>query len=152
MIFEEYRREQGQSIADYISKFDHKYKKLLKQKMKLPSEILAFKLLKNANITTDERLLVLTGMNYDEKETLYEQAQASLKKFQGDQVKADRKGTAIQLSAAYLAENEDALLAAGFVRRNASDSYGRGKRTGQYFSQEPRKRKSTRTRKFIWQP
>lgn len=138
--FEEYRREQGQSIADYISKFDHKYKKLLKQKMKLPSEILAFKLLKNANITTDERLLVLTGMNYDEKETLYEQAQASLKKFQGDQVKADRKGTAIQLSAAYLAENEDALLAAGFVRRNASDSYGRGKRTGQYFSQGGRGR------------
>ena len=51
--------------------------------MSLPSEILAFKLLKKANITKEERLLVLTGMNYEQKFTLYEEAK-SLKKFKGD--------------------------------------------------------------------
>ena len=49
--------------------------------MKLPSEILAFKLLKKANITKEEKLLVLTGMNYEQKSTLYEEAKSSLKKF-----------------------------------------------------------------------
>ena len=51
--------------------------------MTLPSEILAFKLIRKANITKEEKLLVLTGMNYDNKGTLYEEAKKSLKKFKG---------------------------------------------------------------------
>ena len=47
--------------------------------MTLPSEILAFKLLRKANITKEEKLLVLTGMNYDNKKTLYEEAKKSEK-------------------------------------------------------------------------
>ena len=52
--------------------------------MTLPSEIKAFKLLRNANITKEEKLLVLTGMNYDNKKTLYEEAKKSLKQFKGE--------------------------------------------------------------------
>ena len=51
--------------------------------MTLPSEILAFKLLKKAKITKEERLLVLTGMNYGNKSTLYEDAKASLRNLKG---------------------------------------------------------------------
>ena len=51
--------------------------------MALPPEILAFKLLRKANITPEEKLLVLTGMNYEQKETLYEEAKKSLKQFKG---------------------------------------------------------------------
>lgn len=51
--------------------------------MKLPSDILAFKLLRKANITKEEKVLVLTGMNYENKLTLYEEAKRSLKKFKG---------------------------------------------------------------------
>ena len=52
--------------------------------MKLPPEILAFKLLRRAHIITkEETMIVLTGMNYDVKETLYDQAKQSLKKFKG---------------------------------------------------------------------
>ena len=40
-----------------------------KKQMTLPSEILAFKLIRKANITKEEKLLVLTGMNYDNKGT-----------------------------------------------------------------------------------
>ena len=42
--------------------------------MILPPEILAFKLIRKANITKEEKLLVLTGMNYENKITLYEEA------------------------------------------------------------------------------
>ena len=70
--------------------FDSKYRKIEKKKMTLPSEILAFKLLKKANITKEERLLVLTGMNYENKSTLYEEAKASLKKFKGDEMCSKR--------------------------------------------------------------
>ena len=48
--------------------------------MTLPSEILAFKLFRKANITKEEKLLILTRMNYDNKKTLYEEAKKSLKK------------------------------------------------------------------------
>ena len=51
--------------------FDTKYRKIEKKKMTLPSVILAFKLLRKANISKEEKFLVLTGMNYDKK-TLYE--------------------------------------------------------------------------------
>ena len=77
--FDDFCRSQGQSITEYIAVFDSKYKKTEKKNMTLPSEILAFKLLRKANITKEEKLLVLTGMNYDNKKTLYEEAKKSEK-------------------------------------------------------------------------
>ena len=85
--------------------------------MKLPSSILAFKLLKCANLTIDEHI-VLTGMNYDETNTLYEQTEKSLKKYKGDQAATKTStNTAVKLDAAYLVENEEVLLAAGYIRK-----------------------------------
>ena len=90
--------------------------------MSLPSEFLAFKLLKKANIIKEERLLVLTGMNYDNKSTLYDEAKVSLKKFKGDEsVQKDK--SSIKLEPAYLAENEEALLAVGYVRSKSNSSF-----------------------------
>lgn len=51
--------------------------------MPLPSEILAFKILRNANFTREQKMLVLTGMNYENKATLYEETMKSLK-FMGE--------------------------------------------------------------------
>ena len=76
--FDDYHRTEGQSISEFIALFDAKYQKIEKKKMVLPPEILAFKLLRKANITREEKLLVLTGMNYDNKSTLYEEAKKSL--------------------------------------------------------------------------
>ena len=72
--FDDFRRKEGQSIHEYIAMFDTKYRKIEKKSMSLPSEILAIKLLIKANITNEKRLLVLTGMNYEQKFTLYEEA------------------------------------------------------------------------------
>ena len=81
--FEDFRRN-GLSMTEYISKFDLKYNRILRKDMKLPSEILAFMLLRKAEITREERLLVLTGLDYEKRDTLYEQAEVSLRKFKGD--------------------------------------------------------------------
>ena len=69
-------------------------------------------------------MLVLTGMNYAEKNTLYEQAKKSLKKFKGDQAeyKLYTGTAAMKLDATYLAANEDVLLAAGYVHQSATSN------------------------------
>ena len=79
--FENYKREPDQSMTEFLSKHDQKYNKIVKLKMGLPPAIAAFMLLKKANITTDERLLVLTGMDYSDRDQLYEQAKRSLLMF-----------------------------------------------------------------------
>ena len=53
--FEDFGRSDGQCIAEFISMFDAKYQKLEKKKIVLPPEILAFKLLRKANITPEEK-------------------------------------------------------------------------------------------------
>ena len=68
--FEEYKRESGQSMTEYITKFDQRYNKILKLKMTLPSAILAFIIMKKANLSKSERMLVLTGLDYSQKEEL----------------------------------------------------------------------------------
>ena len=111
--FEDFKRAEGQSINEYVATFDAKYRKVEKKKMTLPSEILAFKLIRKANITKEEKLLVLTGMNYDNKGTLYEEAKKSLKKFKGGDSVCS---ATVKLEPAYFTDNEETLLAAGYVR------------------------------------
>ena len=135
--FDDFKRKDGQTIQEFIAMFDSKYRKIEKKDMSLPSEILAFKLLKKANITKEEKLLVLTGMNFEHKAYLYEEAKSSLKKFKGDAIHArDNENVNIKLEPAYLAENEDILLAAGYVKNNAF--YDRRQREGQCRYESPR--------------
>ena len=82
--FEKFERKHGQNIREYVGDFDLKFRKLEKIHVKLPPEILAFKLLRNANLSKQERLLVLTGVNFAEKEKMYVQTKHSLIKFMGD--------------------------------------------------------------------
>ena len=114
--FEDIKRAEGQSNNEYVATFDAKYRKVEKKKMTLPSEILAFKLICKANITKEEKSLVLTGMNYDNKGTLDEEAKKYLKKFKGGD---SSSSTAIKLKPTCITDNEEAFLAAW---------YGRGKR------------------------
>ena len=51
--------------------------------MWFPSELLAFKLIRKTNISRVEKMLVLTGMIFDIKDSLLENAKRSLKKFVG---------------------------------------------------------------------
>ena len=127
--FDEYKRDDKQTIQEFITKFDAKYQRLSKLDLKLPSPILAFTLLRRANLTKQEKQLVLTGMDFTKKDTLYTQAKESLKKFLGEHPTGGACAgmmapVAIKLEPAFLAENEEALIAAGYVHQ--SKVFGRG--------------------------
>ena len=128
--FEECKREAGQSIIEFISKFDQRYNRILKLDMKIPSAVLAFMLLKKCNITKEEKMLVLTGMDYGEKNTLYEQAKKSLVKFKGEQGGGATSNlsrstaAAIKLEPAYVTADDEALWNAGYVKRGRGGSRG----------------------------
>lgn len=125
--FEDFKRLDGQSINEFVAIFDSKYRKIEKKNMPLPPEILAFKLLKKANISKEEKLLVLTGMNYGNRKTLYEEAKKSLKKFKANDDDRSSQRNSIKLEPAFLAANEEALLAAGYTktRRKMERNYNR---------------------------
>ena len=81
--FENFERKEGQSIYEYASMFDFKYRKIEKKQMHLPPEILAFKLLRKAKITREKHSIILTGMNFENRATLYNDAKKALKNFKG---------------------------------------------------------------------
>ena len=83
--FESYSKCDEESMSQYIANFDLKYEKVKNsgqsEKITLPSSILAFKLLKGANLNEEQRLVVMTGLDFDKSKELYEDAKKSLKKF-----------------------------------------------------------------------
>ena len=83
VAFETYHRS-TESILAYISEFDDKYKKLEVKGITLPPQILAFKLLHQSNLTSEETMLVKSGIDYSNVTTMYEDAVKSLKKFKGE--------------------------------------------------------------------
>ena len=70
----------------------------------------------------------MTGKDFAKKDTLYEEAKKSLRKFKGGT--CDTAGatggpstSSIKLELAFIVENEEALLAAGYTKTKPS-SYG----------------------------
>ena len=100
--FEKFERKPGQNIREYVADFDLKFRKLEKLHIKLPPEILAFKLLKNANLSKQERMIVLTCVNFADKENMYKETKHSLLKLMGDlTVGKGRTGLDIKLEPAW---------------------------------------------------
>jgi hypothetical protein len=82
--FDDYRKSPHESFNAYISNFDQKVSKMKKTGCTLPSHVLAFTLLRRAGLSMEEKMLVLSGVNYENKDTLYEQTIKSMKKFKGE--------------------------------------------------------------------
>ena len=78
--FEDYSRT-TETVSDYICTFETKYLKMKGKGITLPPSILAFKLLRNAGISGDDKKLCLTGMDYSKSDELFEQAKKALKKY-----------------------------------------------------------------------
>ena len=116
--FENFQRTNGQNIREFIADFDSKYRKLLKMSINLPPEILAFKLLKTVNITKHQKMLVLTGVNFSNKETIYEDMKQSLMKFIGNSIENSvHIGSNVKLEPEFLAKHERELFKAGYVKQ-----------------------------------
>ena len=82
--FEDCKRRQDESVVSFINEFDRKYQRIKAKGVAIPDNLLAFKLLKGAGLSREERLLVMTGINLDQQGQIYDEAQKSLKKFKGD--------------------------------------------------------------------
>lgn len=125
--FENLKRKPQQEMVSFINDFDIAHNELVKLDLKIPKSLLAFKLMKNANITDQNRLLVLTGMNFQKKEELYDQAKASLKKFCTLESTGKAEAEAKQ---ALKFESENVMMMNWRGRHNgaggAKKSYGRG--------------------------
>lgn len=133
--FEDFSRGRDQKFLEYISNFEQKYNRLKKVDIELPSSILAFKLLRRANITQEERLLVLSGMDFSKKDTLFDQAISSLKKFKGERGGSGVSGHTsgdftpsipVKLEPALVVEedeHEEAYMAGGYRQAGGSGGW-----------------------------
>ena len=84
----------------------------------LPPEILAFKLLKTVNITKHQKMLVLTGVNFSNKETIYEDMKQSLRQFIGNSTENSvQLGSNVKLEPEFLAKHERELFKAGYMKQ-----------------------------------
>ena len=85
--FEECSKTSAESMTKYIDDFDRKYTRIKEKGVTIPENLLAFKLLKGAGLTRDERLVIMTGIQLD-KDTIYQEAKQSLKKYKGECLRA----------------------------------------------------------------
>ena len=82
MSFERLKRSPNTAIQDFIPEFNTAYKKAVNIGCSLSDKVLAFKLLNASNLSSMERNLLLTGVNYNEDD-LRTQMENALKKFVG---------------------------------------------------------------------
>ena len=126
--FEECSKKSTESMTSYIDDFDRKYTRI-KDKgvtVTIPENLLAFKLLKGAGLTRDERLVIMTGIQLD-KETIYQEAKQSLKKYKGECLGASG------INNRFLVKEEPAYIAtsSGFASRSSNyPRRGRNARRG----------------------
>ncbi|XP_057302644.1 uncharacterized protein LOC130636814 [Hydractinia symbiolongicarpus] len=83
--FDRYKRKSDETMESYIIEFEKLCNKTKKFDMALPESVLAFKLLDGACLKHSDRKLVLTGVNYEEVNTMFKQMKSALKKFFGEQ-------------------------------------------------------------------
>ena len=89
--FDNYRRSGDQKIQDFINEFDKLYNICARNtSLQLSETIRAFKLLDAANLNKQDRMFVLTGVDYSQENTLYTQMKDALKKFTGEQFCASK--------------------------------------------------------------
>ena len=131
-ILKRAKRKKSDPMNSYITDFDEKHNAVHKKNIVLPQEVLAFKLLLGADLSEEDTLIILTGVDFSKKGTLYDQAKKSLKKFKGggaiSGASSSNNGTVpvVKVEPTWISENEEVLAAAGFHRM---PSYGRGGRS-----------------------
>ena len=115
--FENFERKHCQNIRKCVNNFDLRSSKLEKLNIKIPSEILALKLLRKANLSKQERMIVLSGVNFTDKENMYMETKYSLIKFLGTFTdENDRIGHDVKLEPAWIMFTSSSNKA-GYIQR-----------------------------------
>ena len=136
--FDRYKKIEIDTMDSYILEFEKRYNKTKKFKMQLPESVLAFKLLENSGLQNNDRLLVLTGVDYNEQDSLYKQMKSSLKKFFGQQAKPipPEQNQSIKIESPESSQEQEANVV--YRQHNRNRGGGRGRGRGRYNSNRGR--------------
>ena len=79
--FDGHQKDPKQEMEEFVLKFEKLYNRIKQRDMGLLQPVLAFKLLDASKLPHRDRQLVLTGVDYSQKDNLFDQMKASLKSF-----------------------------------------------------------------------
>ena len=145
--FRDCRRQDGQTISDFIAEFSSKVNKITKKGITIPDEVLSFELMTKSGITIEERKLVATGVDFTKKAQMLQATKNSLKKFIGThKAKSSGFDTPIKL----VDQVSEATIPPQDVNYNRSYPRGnnRGYRGNRGFRGNPRGNNPSRGRNY----
>ena len=127
--FETCKRSNEQSIVDYINEFDRLYNKLISFHMELPTCVLAYQLLKNANLSEEKRQLTRATKSA----VTYNEMKKQIKAIHKFTSSAHHTSTPIKVEPTYVTEESNVLFSRGrgYYRGNMCGNYNR-KRGGNF--------------------
>ena len=99
--FETFTRSSTMDIQDFINEFDHKYQKIKAKGMELPDGVLAYRLLKSANISAEKQALVRATIASLTFEDMTKQLRAIFDRLAVKEIKEE-----IDVKPTFLAEEE----------------------------------------------
>ena len=118
-----------QDIEDFLSNFDRAYKKAVgaSSELTIPAPVRAFMVLKRSNITTTQRMLVMSKLDQSKPEKMFENICRELKIVlgRGPGTSSTRDDPSGDIKVIKDMPSEDVLLAAGYVWKG-----GRGRGNG----------------------
>ena len=112
------RRKDTDNMVQYITNYDRKVSELKRDGIELPETVLASQLLESVCLDKKERQLVLTAVDYSQKETMYEQMRMALIKFQGEDITTSKGNNVtfkVKEELVNTTDNEEAY----YTRRNS---------------------------------
>ena len=120
--FDSVRKTESQTLEEFISDFETKYNRIKSTGTQMPEEILAYMLMKRAGLTHIEKMLILSRIDIEKKDTLFKDVKSSMKNILGKRLQNKNTEDQLKLEPAYLAQHEEALAAHGYYR-NRSGTY-----------------------------
>ena len=112
--FIQYRKTSSDSVDDFLNKFALKAAALKRDGVKLPEDVLGLQLIDAANLEEHEAQLVLTAVDYDRRDRLYEQAEKALRKFLSKKLVLDSNSNSSNSINGNSSDDNKALLTGKF--------------------------------------
>ena len=141
-FFSDMKKKPEETIKDFINRFEKAANVAAKFKMGIPPTVKALKILDDAGLTDDKRMLVMSEINFKgEEKEIFEEAKVGLVKYLTATPSASKGSDGITLDAALVAKVEEGLMARGWVpHRGGYQGGGGGAAAGAGRGSRPSKR------------
>ena len=146
--YEIYKRPQTMSIRDFLHEFDARYHKVKEYGINIPDDLLGFRLIKAANLSSDKQELVKATVS----ELKYEEVKSKLKKIFSDDSKIPSTSTSSLESMATLPQ--ETFQTSSETAYESSEAPSNSDEEETYYAnrfQKPRKRVSFSKKSIFFQ-